>query len=388
LLKYGVRIQGIDGSNNVCGVDPASLQIVLGQLMDDLIHKAAATDGLLGDRDLDYEKDSLYILPLTLLPLQTPALSHCRMIKNIHLESMVEVFNDEESGSGQVEPARLGRLYEWPVGKKHPDGVLIAKLSLLQSFDVYSLRIQLRSLGIETENNAHLRLSESKRRELDRYMRTFTQPLMDLVYTEADKIGVADVGDLIGLFRGEGGSDNALQNLKNLSLKLKIILSKLPAFLTDYGDVFLSLAYFKDQFDAIAPRNNQFLRKVEEMKRDDTVNGDPAIVGMLGSVEIELREIMAHITSRIDSFDKHTATMWQNLNVNSFHKVKILIESNHSTIGGMLCGLHIKMNGYEELVLDHNPSTRAVADYIAAYIRPGIERIKNIEHSARFAKAR
>lgn len=292
---------------------------------------------VLGDRDLDYEKDSLYILPFTLLPLQTPALKHCRMIKNAHLDSMVEVFKDEETGSGQVLPSRLGRLYEWPPGEKHPDGVLVAKMSLLQSFDVYSLRIQLRSLGIKIENNAHLRLSESKRQELDKYMRVFTKPLMDLVYTEADRIGIADVGDLIGVLQGEGGGAGALQNLRKLSLKLKIILSKLPDFLNDYGDVFLSLAYFKDQFDAIVPRIEQFNQKVEQIKRDDIINSNAAIMSLLESVESELNEITAHVASRIKGFDKHTATMWENLNVDSFHKVKLLIESNHSTIGGMLC---------------------------------------------------
>ena len=44
--------------------------------MDDVIHDTAAINAVLGDRDLDYEKDSLYILPLALLPLQTPALKH------------------------------------------------------------------------------------------------------------------------------------------------------------------------------------------------------------------------------------------------------------------------------------------------------------------------
>lgn len=72
-------------------------------------------------RDLDYEKDSLHIMPLHILPLKTPALLKARMVKNIQLDSMVELFKDDNSGSGQVEPSRLGRMFEWPVGEKHPD---------------------------------------------------------------------------------------------------------------------------------------------------------------------------------------------------------------------------------------------------------------------------
>ena len=54
----------------------------------------------------------------------------------------------------------------------------------------------------------------------------------------------------------------------------------------------------------------------------------------------------------------------------------------------MLCGLNIKMNGYEEKFHDQKPSDQTVADYIAAYIKPGIDRIKFIERSSRLAEAR
>jgi hypothetical protein len=343
--------------------------------------------GGLGNRDLDFEKDSLHIMPLLMVPLETSGLKHARMIKNVHFDSMIEVFKDEETGSGQIDPSKLGRLFDWPPGQKHPDGVLIAKLSLLQSFDVYSLRIQLRGLGIEVEDNAHLRLSDSKRRELDKYMRDFTRPLMDMIHTDENDLGLAEVGDIIGLFQGED-KKQAIQNLRRLSSKLRIILSKLPDFLTDYGDVFLSLAYFKDQFEAVAPRIDRFLRKIKKMKQDDMIGGDPQISAMLEYVESGLYETMSHIADRIQAFDKHSAKMWENLNMESFRKVKVIIESNHSTIGGMLCGLNIKMNGYEEKFREQSPSNQAVADYIAAYIKPGIDRIKYIERSSRLNEAR
>jgi len=355
--------------------------------LNDVMSDKSMTNGVLGNRDLDYEKDSLHIMPLLMVPLETTALKHARMIKNVHFDSMIEVFKDEESGSGQIEPSKLGRLFDWPPGQKHPDGVLIAKLSLLQSFDIYSLRIQLRSLGIEVEDNAHLRLSESKRAELDVYMRDFTRPLMDLIYTDGDEMGLAGVGDIVKLFRGQDNAQ-AIQNLNRLSQKLKIFLSKIPDFLADYGDVFLSLAYFKNQFEVIAPRIDRFLRKVQELKQDTMICGDLQTGETLDFVETGLYETMSHIADRIQSFDRHTAKMWENLNMKSFRKVKVMIESNHSTIGGMLCGLNIKMNGYEENFGEHCPSNQAVADYIAAYVKPGIDRIKYIERSSRLNEAR
>ena len=336
------------------------------------------------DRDLDYEKDSLHILPLHMIPLQTPGLGQSRMIKNVQFESMIEVFQDDDAGSGHIDPARLGTMFGWPKGQKHPDGVLIAKLCLLQSFDVYSLRMSLRNLGIEVDENTHLRLSDSKRRELNRYMRVFTRPLIDIVYSNSEEIGISDIGDLIGSFRDQDNKA-ALENLKKLSSQLKVILSQLPAFLTDYGDVFLSLAYFKDRFDDISGKAEFFLDKVTEVKADSSLREVSQIMDAVLSTEAELNELMSGIGGRIESFDKHTATMWENLTSDSFRKVKLLIESNHATIGGMLCGLQIKMDGFHEEFHEKEATTRRVADYVIQNIKPGIDRNNNIARSSHYA---
>ncbi|MEX2615339.1 MAG: hypothetical protein WD767_04510 [Alphaproteobacteria bacterium] len=340
-----------------------------------------------GDRDLNSEIDSLHILPMHFLPLKTPGLRHARMIKNARGDSMVELFHDSDTGSGQVDPSRLARMFDWPVGEKHPDGVLIAKLSLMQSFDVYTLRMQLRGLGIEVENIDDLRLSDRRRQELDRYMRVFTRPLMDLIYSQDEQIGLASISDLIASFN-RGDNRTARENLNRLAGRLKIILAKLPAFLTDYGDVFLSLAYFKDQFDRLVPRLDALLRRIEELKRDEICRSDRHLKDMLTNVSLDLNEIMAHIAGRIQSFDKHTESMWQNLSEETFRKVKIMIESNHGTIGGMLCGLYVKIQGYEEKFGESETSNQVLVDYITAYIKPGIDRIKSIERSARLAEHR
>jgi hypothetical protein len=336
------------------------------------------------DRNLDFEKDSLHILPLHIIPLKTPGLRQARMIKNVQFDSMIEVFHDDETGSGQVDPSALGSMFGWPKGEKHPDGVLVAKLSLLQSFDVYTLRMHMRSLGIKVEDNEHLRLSDSKREELNRYMRVFTRPLVNIIFTEGEASGISDIGDLMGLFRGQ---DNkvALENLRKLSAKLKVILGQLPEFLTDYGDVFLSLAYFKDRFDDISPKSEFFLKNLARLKADKSLRSDPQIVAAASTVESELNDIMTAIGGRIETFDNHTATMWDNLTSDSFRQVKLLIESNHAMIGGMLCGLQIKLDGFHERFHEKEATTRQIADYIISNIKPGIDRIKNIERSSHYA---
>jgi hypothetical protein len=96
----------------------------------------------------DTDCDSLYILPLAIIPLRTPALRRARMIKNVRLDSAVELFEDAKAGSGQIEVEDLPREFGWCERPSQPDLVVLRKLALLPSFDVYSLRVLLRQHDI------------------------------------------------------------------------------------------------------------------------------------------------------------------------------------------------------------------------------------------------
>ena len=127
----------------------------------------------------DSDRDSLSILPLSIIPLETPGLRRARMVKNSHLESVLELFNYEGSGSGQVKIEALGQVFSSITSS---DSASLRMLSKLNSYDVYSLRITLRQLGIAIDDSSVLKLSQSKQRELDDYMKDFTQQLIFHVY--------------------------------------------------------------------------------------------------------------------------------------------------------------------------------------------------------------
>ena len=42
--------------------------------------------------EFNFEKDSLHLLPLEIIPLQLPALSRALLVKNVRIGGMVEVF--------------------------------------------------------------------------------------------------------------------------------------------------------------------------------------------------------------------------------------------------------------------------------------------------------
>jgi hypothetical protein len=51
----------------------------------------------------DTDRDSLHILQLEILPLETPSLNRARLIKNVRLKSVIELFKDADTGSGQID---------------------------------------------------------------------------------------------------------------------------------------------------------------------------------------------------------------------------------------------------------------------------------------------
>ena len=96
----------------------------------------------------DSDRDSLHILPLYILPLETSALKRARLIKNARLKGVIELFTDEQTGSGQIEVENLAAKFGWPEDEPYPDLVMLRKLAQARSYDVYSLRLTLREFDI------------------------------------------------------------------------------------------------------------------------------------------------------------------------------------------------------------------------------------------------
>ena len=95
-----------------------------------------------------------------------------------------------------------------------------------------------------------------------------------------------------------------------------------------------------------------------------------------------MNDVTASITGRFESFDNHSQAMWDNLSAQSFREVRALIEGHHSTVGGVLCGLSLKMKVWEEKVGSGRAGPVQKAEFIMSHMRSGMDRIKQIEDSA------
>ena len=328
----------------------------------------------------DLDMDSLHILPLSILPLSTTGLKHARLIKNLHFQSVIEIYKDEKSGSGQIAPDALKTHFRWESAEDFEDQRLIEHLARLNSYDVYSLRIELRRAGIELEEVDALKLSEAKQAELTEYMRVFTSPLLAQVYGDSDA-NIENFDQLIGMFSNPD-KDSAIRNLRTLAKKLEIDIMDVPEFLEEYADIFLSLAYYKNCLDDLIPKIGRFIEVMDDLEGNFHMRRDPILMNVCGFLRERLNDVTASLTGRFESFDRHSKDMWNNLNGESFRRVRKMIESHHTTVGGVLCGLSLKMDAWEREVGWKNDSPIKRSEFIATQMRSGINRIQEIEDSA------
>ncbi|MFA7430484.1 MAG: hypothetical protein WCZ23_10035 [Rhodospirillaceae bacterium] len=331
----------------------------------------------------DTDMDSLFVLPLHIIPLDTPSLQRARMIKNQRLEGVIEFFSDQYSGSGQIDIKSLPKAMGWDVDKGLPNDVFILRnLAALPSYDVYSLRVSLRQAKISVAGSAALTLSADKNAELAGYMRRFTGPLIAQIYG-ADGRDITSFADIVGLFR-DPDVKTARAKLKLMAEKLSIDMTEIPSFLEDYGDIFLSLGYYRQCLDRLAPHLDAYMASMADLRKNWQLRNDFTLMRTCNELELGLNNMTAAISGRFETFDRASRTMWQDLSAERFREVKALIESYHTTIGGMLCALTVKMNGWARQFPrpDAGGPVRR-GEYIMSEMKQGLDAMKRLDQDAR-----
>jgi hypothetical protein len=328
--------------------------------------------------DGDEDRDSLHVLPLFIIPFETPAVKRARLVKNVRLESMVEFFKDEKTGSGQMEISQVGTEFGWEPNTPNPDWTILRKLGKLPSFDVYSLRVTLRGHGIPVNDFAELKLSEKKSKELASYMTSFTRPLIAEIYGGED-VSIQSFEDVLALFM-DPDIEKARQQLKKMARKLEIKVEDIPRFMEDYGDIFLSLSYYRQVLDEISPIAKGFLESLDEIRENWQLKSDPSLMQTCGLMETAVKRHFSALNRRFLHFDHETKDMWSEITAQRFRRVERMIESYHINIGGVLCAMSLKMNAWAGLLPNSKSGgLRRRAEFIMSEMKQGIDTIQKVE---------
>ncbi|HEY4075527.1 MAG TPA: hypothetical protein VGM26_01220 [Rhizomicrobium sp.] len=318
----------------------------------------------------DEDRDSLHTLPISILPIQSQMFRRARMVKNSRLESVIEFFSGVGCGRGQTDVRGVAKFMGLEQVPTHPDVLLLQTIGDLPSFDVYSLRIQLRAKGISIADSSTLMLSAAKVASLSPYMAAFTRPLVAEIFSR-DTSG-EQFHDIVGLFRGDN-AQAVRERLAIMADRLGIPIESIPKFLEDYGDIFMSLSYYRQCLDHLLPRVQNFMNGLPMIRSSHQLAQDKSLMEAIDMIEATVNGKLASITGKIESFERSTNDMWRDLTAERFRRIETLVSRYHTSIGGALCALSVKMSAWTNQFPTSSGSVGRRAAFIMSDMRQGIE---------------
>ncbi len=292
---------------------------------------------------------------------------------------MIELYSGKETGSGQINAGELSKAFDFS-GDKKADLEVVTSLCKLSSYDVYSLRIGLRKLGINVEEHEHLRLSQPMVARLSDYMSVFTKPLVAAVYGDTSK-SAGNHNDMLKLFMSPD-KDVAKNNLQKLSEMLEISIADIPAFLQDYGDVYLSLAYYQYCVDTYHEQMAEFFVWLDELRRDPATRSNGEFTKISQTVERTVKSTTGEVRHILGMFESRTANMWDNPSAEKFRAMKDLVIEYQCLIGGALCAVTVKLDAWSEKFRFKAPGAiHRRVEFIMSEMRYGLDQIQPIKYS-------
>lgn len=335
-------------------------------------------DGLIVDTQSD--NDSLYVMPLDIIPFESQQLGRGRLRMNGALEHVVDMFTDGRGAHGFLQLDEItqkfgAQNYGWDAeGPLHPDLALLRKLKNLSSFDVYSLRILFRQNGITPKAADALDLSASTKASLSAHLKRFTAPLILNVYGDVAALGNAD--DPIELFR-HPDRDAAARNLQKLADSLQVPITGIPEFLEAFSECYLSISYFERYLHAIYPEITTVVEELNQLKQNRSLSDQPTLQNTCDAVSEELTSLILSTLGKIERFHKETETLWQDLTAERFYRVSELVTNYQISVAGVLCGLGIKMSAWRtKFATADSGGPFARGDFLMSNLLPGIDQLK------------
>lgn len=328
----------------------------------------------------DYDRDSIHTMALSNIPLKVAGLRRARLIKSVSLETKLELFREDGAGSAQIEPEEIPDFFEANQDDLFEDMKVINRLAELTSFDVYSLRIGLRKAGIKVDDEGAFQLSEDKVRELYPFMRNLTRPLIAYIYGKTD----IDADDTIGLIELFTNPDtrSVITRLKSLSEALNTTIEGLPGKLQEFGDVFLSLCYYRSYFTYVLPKIGAMNEWAADVRENSFLNRDDRLVKRMKQIEQMLIFVARSVKRRFDLFDKEYQIDWDKVNIENFDYVQQAVTKHHASLGETLCGLTVKIYEWEHAFPNGGGSPDKRSDFMTSEIAAGLELLVESEKSS------
>jgi hypothetical protein len=120
------------------------------------------SDAALEEETIDsLDQDSIHTMAVLALPINDPGLRRTRLVKNVRMETRIEMFSGQGVGSGQIAIDEIPDHFTGDASLR-ADMSVLTNLSTLPSIDCYTLRRGLRQQGINVEQESVFKLSDAK----------------------------------------------------------------------------------------------------------------------------------------------------------------------------------------------------------------------------------
>ncbi|HEY4075899.1 MAG TPA: hypothetical protein VGM26_03105 [Rhizomicrobium sp.] len=310
---------------------------------------------------------TLRLLALAPLPFEHRALRKMRMIKNMRLEAVIELFGGN-AGSGQATVKSIAKGLE--LGSSN-DLSLLRLLEALPSFDEYSLRINLRNSSFSIPGE--FERAEPQTGLLNSSMSEFMRPLAE----QLERLDpVSNYDEMLKQLRECVATQGALQTF---AARLDSDGDSVIAFLEDYADTTLSLGFYRKCLDQMMPSIEDLLHSVRDLRAGCRARGDGLLLGTLDMVEGTVNQMIADVTGRIESFEISTQGVWIAMTPEQFAKIPGKCRDYQASTAGVLCALAVKMAGWiQNFPVQGSGAPVRRASFIMSEMRQGMEHIRGL----------
>ena len=165
-----------------------------------------------------------------------------------------------------------------------------------------------------------------------------------------------------------------------MARQLHIEMMAVPAFLENYGDILLSLAFYKQCLDEVTPIVTEFLGTMDVVRANQMLSRQEDLMKICAAVEGEVNELTSTIAQRFQELDQVSRDICNNDPGQGFKDLEANVRKHHHNIGGVLCGLTVKMGIWEEMFPEkESASPSQIADFIKFHMKQGLETMREVQ---------
>jgi hypothetical protein len=316
--------------------------------------------------------ESYFVLPLSALPLVTPALSSAQMVKNVRLDGVLQLYAHEGGGRGNIRLKDLP-LYLDSAGVSEQDLALLDRVASLPSYDPYSLRLT-DIAKIMPPRSPLLALSPGDTQRAQTYhMDAYKLPLLQFIYGDsAREVAMQpDKVDVLGKLTRE--------KLENLAQRLEIPVHEVPQFLQEYSDLFLSAAHYEASAADLESMAAAVTPSVEALSSAPP-DGVMATVREATDRFLHfIKVMMEDIKVLIENIKAECQALWHRMERAGWDGMKARVHKVQPLFGAAICALAVKLRGWlEQFQTQDAGSLASRSACLMQDMIPGLSRVRRL----------